>query len=244
MNAVRDTLLLVQWQFRRSAESIPLLVVVQVFLAVATVVGYGLLVGDPPPEVALYLATGAPTITLVMVGLVMTPQMQAQAKTEGSLDWMRTLPVGRGAFLFADLLVWTVIALPGMVLGVFAGIWRFDVDLSPTWWLFPASLLVSLTAAAVGYAIASLLQPQLAQLVSQMLVFIVLLFSPVSYPADRMPGWLATIHEWFPIEPMSQIVRAGLAPDAFDVPTRSVIVLAVWCVAAVTGALATLRRRT
>lgn len=243
MNAVRHTALLVQWQFRRNSASLPLLVVIQVLLAVATVVGYGLLVGDPTPDVALYLATGAPTITLITVGLVMTPQMLVQSKTEGSLDWMRTLPVSRGLFLAADLLVWTMLALPGMVLGIFAGIWRFDVDLSPTWWLVPGALLVSLTAASVGYAIASLLAPALAQLISQVLVFVVLLFSPVSYPASRMPDWLATAHEWLPIEPMSQIVRAGLAPDAFTIPTRSVLVLAAWCVASVTGALATLRRR-
>jgi ABC-2 type transport system permease protein len=243
MNAVRHTALLVQWQFRRNSASLPLLVVIQVLLAVATVVGYGLLVGDPTPDVALYLATGAPTITLITVGLVMTPQMLVQAKTEGSLDWMRTLPVSRGLFLAADLLVWTMLALPGMVLGIFAGIWRFDVDLSPTWWLVPGALLVSLTAASVGYAIASLLAPALAQLISQVLVFVVLLFSPVSYPASRMPDWLATAHQWLPIEPMSQIVRAGLAPDAFTIPTRSVLVLVVWCVASVTGALLTLRRR-
>lgn len=243
MNAVRHTALLVQWQFRRNSASLPLLVVIQVLLAVATVVGYGLLVGDPTPDVALYLATGAPTITLITVGLVMTPQMLVQSKTEGSLDWMRTLPVSRGLFLAADLLVWTMLALPGMVLGIFAGIWRFDVDLSPTWWLVPGALLVSLTAASVGYAIASLLAPALAQLISQVLVFVVLLFSPVSYPASRMPDWLATAHQWLPIEPMSQIVRAGLAPDAFTIPTRSALVLAAWCVASVTGALATLRRR-
>ena len=130
MNAARQGLLLLQWQLRRSLPYIPLLVVVQVALAVATVVGYGLLVGTPSPDVALYLATGAPTITLITVGLVMTPQMLAQAKTEGSLDWMRTLPVPRWTFLASDLLMWTLIALPGMVLGVVAGVLRFNVHLS------------------------------------------------------------------------------------------------------------------
>jgi ABC-2 type transport system permease protein len=243
VNAARQGLLLVQWQLRRSSTVMPLLVVVQVAMAVATVVGYGLLVGNPSPDVALYLATGAPTITLITVGLVMTPQMLAQAKTEGSLDWMRTLPVPRWTFLASDLLMWTLIALPGMVLGIVAGVVRFDVNLSIAPWVVLAALLVSLTSASVGYAMASVLPPMLAMLLTQVLVFVVLLFSPVSYPASRMPEWLQTAHEFLPIEPMAQLVRAGLARDAFTVPGRSVVVLCAWCAVSVTAALVALRRR-
>ena len=243
MNATRQGLLLLEWQLRRSLPYIPLLVVVQVALAVATVVGYGLLVGTPSSDVAMYLATGAPTITLITVGLVMTPQMLAQAKTEGSLDWMRTLPVPRWTFLASDLLMWTLIALPGMVLGVVAGVLRFHVHLSVAPWVVLAALLVSLTSASVGYAIASVLPPLLAQLLTQVLVFVVLLFSPVSYPASRMPGWLQTAHELLPIEPMAQLIRAGLASATFTVPGRSMAVLGVWVCVAVAAALAALRRQ-
>lgn len=243
MNALRQTLLLAQWQFRRQSAQLPLLVLVQIMLSVATVLGYGMLVGDVTPELALLLATGAPTIALITVGLVMTPQMVGTARTEGSLDWMRTLPVPRSLYLVSDLLIWTVITLPGMVLGIVAGVLRFDVNLSLAWWIVPGSLLVSLTAASVGYAMATLLKPAVAQLMTQFLVFVVLLFSPVSFPADRMPTWLQHLHEWLPIEPMAQLIRSGLARDAFDLPMRSVVVLAAWCVASVIGALWALRRR-
>jgi ABC-2 type transport system permease protein len=241
--AWRETWLLVRWQLNRSKEAVPLLVLVQLLLAVSTVIGYGLIVGDPGPIGGLYLATGAPTVTLVMVGLVMTPQWMAQARTEGSLDWMRTLPVPRGIFLVADLLVWTGIALPGLVVGILVGRWRFDVDLSPTWWFVPAAIVVSLTAAAIGYAVASLLVPTLAQLVSQVFVFLIMLFTPVCFPADRLAPWAQHLHQWLPFEPMAQVVRAGLAPDAFTVPGRSVAVLLTWCVLCVAGAAAALRRR-
>jgi ABC-2 type transport system permease protein len=243
VTAVEQTLLLAQWQFRRQSTYLPLMVVVQVFMAVATVIGYGLLVGDPDPATALYLATGAPTVTLITIGLVITPQLLSQSRTEGSLDWMRTLPVPRSLFLVSDLLVWTLLALPGMVLGVVAGVLRFDIDLSLAPWLVPGALLVSLTAAAVGYAMASLLAPAVASLMTQALVFVVLLFSPVSYPAERMPGWLQGAHDWLPIEPMAQLVRAGLVHDAFTLPARSLVVLAVWCVASLAAAVWALRRR-
>ena len=193
--ALRQLPLLVQWQARRLASALPLFVLVQILLSVATVIGYGLLVGQPAPAQALYLATGAPTVSLVMVGLVMTPQLVVQSRAEGSADWMRTLPVRRELFLVADLLVWTLIALPGVVLGVLAGVLRFHVHLAPTWWLLPAALVVSLTAAAVGYAIAWLLPGTIAALLSQVLVFVVMLFSPVSFPAERMPVWLQHAHQ-------------------------------------------------
>lgn len=243
MTALRQGLLLTQWQLRRQSAYLPLMVVVQVMLSVATILGYGMLVGDVGPELALFLATGAPTITLITVGLVMTPQMVGTARTEGSLDWMRTLPVPRALYLASDLAIWTLIALPGMLLGIVAGVLRFDIELSPAWWIVPGALLVSLTAAAVGYAMATLLKPAVAMLLTQFLVFAVLLFSPVSFPAERMPVWLQHTHEWLPIEPMATLIRSGLAHDVFDVPLRSVLVLLVWCVLAVSGALWALRRR-
>ena len=235
--------LLVQWQFRRGAEMMPLLVIVQILLSVTTVFGYGLLVGDPPPEAAAFLATGAATVTLIMVGLVMTPQGVGQSKTEGSLAWMRTLPVPRWTYLASELIVWTLVALPGSVLGVVAGAWRFDVDLSISPWIVLAAPLVSLIAATVGYSMALLLKPQLAQLISQVIVFIVLLFSPISFPAARMPEWLATMHEWLPIAPMADLMRASLMSDVFAMPLRSTLVLAAWTAVALYGAGRALSRR-
>ncbi len=242
-SAWRQLGLLLQWQLRRSGSYLPLMVVVQILISVATVIGYGLLVGDPAPEQALYLATGAPTVTLVVIGLVLTPQMMVQAKTEGSLDWMRTLPVPREAFLFADLAMWTLIALPGTVLGVVAGALRFDLVLRPTWMLVPTVLLVALTAASIGYAIGTLLPPQLAHMISQVLLFLVMLFTPVSFPATNMPQWAQRVHDWLPLEPLAQAMRAGLAPEHFTVSMRQWVVLVVWALASVLGARWALRRQ-
>lgn len=241
--SLRQSGLLIQWQLRRSLVYLPLMVIVQVLLAVATIIGFGFLAGDLTPEAALFLATGAPTITLVTVGLVLTPQEVANAKREGSMDWMHTLPVPRGIFLLADLTMWTLVALPGLVLAVLVGAWRYDLQLSPAPWLVLALLAVSLTASSVGYALAVLLPPQLAMLVSQLLVFTILLFTPVSFPADRMPTWMQHVHQYLPFEPMAQVVRGGLAADAFDVPTRSVVVLALWCVLSIGAVIWALTRR-
>ncbi|QIM18885.1 ABC transporter permease [Leucobacter coleopterorum] len=243
MNPVRQTSLLLQWQLRRNSDSMVLLVLVQALLAMTTVLGYKMLIGDVTTEMGRFLATGAPTVTLIMVGLVMTPQQVAQSKIEGTFDWMRTLPVPRILFLVADLSMWTLIALPGMVLGVVIGAWQFGITLSVTPWVIPAALLVSLTSAAIGYGLAVVAKPTVAQLISQTLVFVVLLFSPISYPASRMPEWLQAVHEWLPIEPMADLMRATLDSQHFSVTSRSVLVLVVWCALAVGAASYALRRR-
>ncbi|WP_128774165.1 ABC transporter permease [Actinomyces oricola] len=235
--ALRQTVLLMRWQFSRAKALVPIYVAVQIMMALATVLGYKLLVGDPEPTAATYLATGAPTILLIALGLVMAPQWVAQSRTEGSLDWMRTLPVPRLSFLIADLAVWTLMALPGMLLGTLVGAWRLDVDLSPAWWLVPGVVMVSLTAASVGYAMANVLPPPLAQVMTQILIFVTMLFSPVSYPVERLPQWGQEIHRWLPIEPMAEVLRAGLVSEQFKMPLRSWAVLASWCVAAVVAAL-------
>lgn len=244
MTVVRQYGLLTRWQLQRQSAYIPLLVVVQAALAAGTVLGFGILMGDLDPGSSLFLATGAPTITLIVVGLVMAPQMLAQAKTEGSSQWLMTLPVPRLVFLAADLTVWTLIALPGTVLALAVGVLRYDITLSVVWWVVPAALLVSLTAAAIGYAMAALLPPQVAQLMTQLVVFVILLFSPISVAVERFPGWLATVHQWLPISPMAELLRAGLANDVFSVPPRSLAVLLAWCVASVVLAGIALRRRT
>jgi ABC-2 type transport system permease protein len=240
---LNQTWLLVQWQARRLTEALPLLVVVQVLLSVSTIYGYGMLAGNPTGTDALYLATGAPTVALITVGLVMTPQIVAQAKTEGSLDWLRTLPVPRLLFLLSDLLLWTVLALPGVVLGVYAGVWRFDVHLAIAPWLVPAATAISLTAAAVGYSLATLLKPALANLLTQVLVFVILLFSPISYPVERMPQAVQAVQAFLPFQPMAEVMRAGLASGDFTVSAQSVAVLAAWCGLSLVGATLALRKQ-
>jgi len=173
----------------------------------------------------------------------MTPQWVSQSRTEGSLDWMRTLPVPRIAFLLADLTIWTLLALPGLLIGILVANARFDVDLAPQWWLAPGAVLVALTAACIGYAIAVLLAPALAQVLSQVLAFGIMLFSPVSFPADRLPGWAQETHRWLPFEPMAQVVRAGLFSHDAAMSVRSWILLGGWCLVAVVGASWALGRR-
>jgi ABC-2 type transport system permease protein len=207
VSALRSYRLLVVWQLRRARLFLPIAVVVQALLAVGIVLGYPLLFPQLDPLTTLFLATGAPTIALISMGLVLVPQIVAQAKTEGSLDYMRSLPVPRVVYLLADLTVWLAVVLPGVVFAIVVAALRFGLDLHVSPLVVPALLLVAFTSASIGYAIASLLPPMLANLTTQVLVVFVLMFSPLTFPAERLPDWLAAVHRALPIQAMGEVVR-------------------------------------
>ena len=210
MHALRSYALLIRWQALRLKSFLPLAVVVQSLFAFGIVVGYPMFFPELDEMTVLFLATGAPAITLITMGIVVLPQVVAQSKLEGSLDYMRSLPVPRMAYLMSDLTVWLAVVLPGVVFAVAIGSWALDLTLSISLAIIPAVLLVVTTAAALGYAMASVLPPMMAMLLSQVLVFGVLLFSPINYPAERLPGWLQSIHDVLPVQAMGDVIRGSL----------------------------------
>src|ERR1044071_7294773 len=101
MSVLRSYRLVVMWQGPRPKAFLPPALVVQALFAFGIVVGYPLLFSSIDRSTILYLATGAPAISLITMGLVAVPQVVSQARTEGSLDYMRTLPIPRLVYLVA-----------------------------------------------------------------------------------------------------------------------------------------------
>jgi ABC-2 type transport system permease protein len=156
---------------------------------------------------------------------------------------MRTLPVPRIVYLLADMTVWLAVVLPGVAFAVVVAEIRFGLDLQVSPLVVPAVLLVVLTATSIGYAMASLLPAMLAQMVSQILVVFILMFSPLNFPADRLPGWLAAIHSVLPIQAMGEVMRGSLASNTFPLTAGAFVLLGAWCAAAFAATGLVLTRR-
>lgn len=243
MSALRSYRLLVTWQARRMRGFLPLGIVVQALFSFGIVAGYPLLFPSMDRQTILYLAIGGPAVALITIGLVAVPQLVTQARVEGTLDYMRTLPIPRLVYLLADTTVWLAVVVPGVAAAVIVSALRFGLDLQVSPLVVPAVLLVVLTATSVGYAMASLLPPMLAQMASQVLVVFILMFSPLNFPASRLPGWLAAVHSVLPIQAMGEVMRGTLASSTFPLTAGSFLLLGAWCVAtfAVTGVVMTRR---
>lgn len=237
--------LMLRWQALRLKPVLPIFVVFQVFTGVGMVIGLGYLMPEIDAATALFLATGAPTMTLVSLGLVAVPQMVAQAKAQGAFDYVWSLPVPRLVFVAADLTIWLLCVLPGMVLALGVGALRYDFTLQISPLVVPAALLVALTATGIGYAIAHLSpKPELVVVITNFLVFCLFLFSPINFPVERLPGWLAELHRILPVKYAADVVRGTLAQGYTDGLATGFAMLGAWFVAAfgVTYVLVTRKR--
>lgn len=237
-------LTLLRWQLAQLGPMIPLVAVIQVLLAGGIVVGFGFLLNEGDTASATFLSTGTPTVLLLTLGLVIVPQGVAAARANGTLTYLRAQPVPRLVLFLADLTLWVLVALPSVVVAVLVAWWRFDVAFSFDWPLLIAGvLLVTVMATSVGYAIAVTLPAMLAQVVSQVMVFFVLMFSPVTFPVERLPDWYASLHEVLPIMPAGDVIRAGLVSETYSADGGDLVVLGAWAVAGVGLTLLALMRR-
>lgn len=231
--ALRAYGLLFWWQFLRLRQQIVMIVVIQLALALGIVYGLAFLLPNIDKRSALYLATGAPTLTLLILGLTVVPQEVSRGKISGESAYLATLPVPRLAAPAAEVSFWLLAQLPGTVLALVVAAWRFDFALQVNAAVIPAVLLVALSGAAVGYALAMLLKPQTAQQLSSFLAIGILLFSPINFPADRMPGAVQALHQLLPIQYMADLVRWSLTGLVESGIGLSFAVVTAWCSAGI-----------
>ena len=62
----RSYALLFRWQMLRNRQLFVLLMTIQIALGVGVIFGFSYLVPQVTPEIALFFATGAPTLTLIL----------------------------------------------------------------------------------------------------------------------------------------------------------------------------------
>ena len=236
--------LILTWDVLRRRRILPMIIVIQVALSVGVVYGLAFLLPDVDAKSALFLSTGAPTLSILILGLTVVPQEVAQSKLTGRYDWFSTLPVPRLAPLASEITYWLMASLPGTVLALVVASYRFDFGLQVSPFVVPALLLVAATASAVGYALATATPPQATQQVSSFVSIGILLFSPVSLPAEQLPSALQAVHDVLPVESMADIVRWSLTGRYVDDPARAFAIVSVWCVGAllVSARIATRRR--
>ena len=225
----RGFFLLLRWQYLRQRQLVPILAAVQVFLAVGVVYGLSYLIPHIDTNTALYLTTGAPTLTLILIGLSVVPGEVTLSRLSGHYEYVTALPVGRLAPPLADVTFWLVSALPGMVISLVVAGLRFHLHLKISPVVVPAVLLVAMTASAAGYAMAAVLKPQIVQQMTSFLSVLLLLFSPINFPISRLPGWLQVVQRGLPVKYMADLIRYSLTGRFASGIGLTVAVLALWC---------------
>ena len=240
---LRGYILMVKWFFLSYRAWLSLNFAVQIGIAVGFIYGISFFFPAITPEIAKYLTTGAPTLILLIVGFVVGPQIIASARLEGTFDYIWSLPVGRMSHLAADATVMFGSTLPGIILAVALGAIHFDfsLDISPL--VVPAVILISAGGTFLGYSIAFLIpKPMMVMVVTQIFSFAVMLFSPVMFPAERLPSWLQAIHHVLPIQYMADLTRGTLTDLDVNLGLAFTIVGA-WCIEGFIVTLVVVNRR-
>ncbi|WP_447589070.1 ABC transporter permease [Microbacterium lacticum] len=233
---------LVRWSLTRHKYLLPAFTAVQALFAVAIVYGLALMIPDVDQEAARYLSSGAWTLGIIAVGCVLAPQIMSTSKQEGLLDYQKTLPVPRSAILLADAVVWSLAALPGIAVGMLAAFLRFGLDIHIDLFTIAAILGAQFTAVSIGYAIALWLPISATSLATQVIMIGGLLFSPITFPAERLPEWAVTLHQFLPFTPLGDIIREATFRTG-ESQVLNIIVVAAWAGAAYLAAYLALRKR-
>ena len=227
----RSYRLLLRWQYLRFRSFLPVLIVIQVLLAVGVVYGLSFLIPHIDRRTALYLATGAPTLTLLILGLNVVPQEVSQGRVSGRYEYVKALPVPRLAPLAAEVTFWLLVQLPGTALALLVAAVRFHIGLHVGLSVVPAILLVALSGASMGYALAATLSPSITNHVMSFMGLVILLFSPINFPAQRLPGAVQVVHRLLPIQYMADVIRGSLTGRYSDAPALAFGVVGAWCLA-------------
>lgn len=233
---------LVRWSLTRHKYLLPAFTAVQALFAVAIVYGLALMIPDVDQEAARYLSSGAWTLGIIAVGCVLAPQIMSTSKQEGLLDYQKTLPVPRSAILLADAVVWSLAALPGIAVGMLAAFLRFGLEIHIDLFTVAAILGAQFTAVSIGYAIALWLPIGATSLATQVIMIGGLLFSPITFPAERLPDWAVTLHQFLPFTPLGDIIRESTFRTG-EGQVLNIIVVVVWAGVAYLAAYLALRKR-
>ena len=201
---------LVQWNYLRQKNLFLLFSVAQFLLTISLLFGYPLVMGKIDHTQAYYLASGSVLMGIISNGCTISSPIISNAKTEGHLDYLRSLPVPRFMISLADLLIWLLALLPGVFFSILLGYLRFSIQIRSSLLGLLCLLLICLVMVSIGFSIAYLFPPNIVTLASQLLLMLGLMFSPILYPADRLPAIMNHLYRFLPFVPAANLLRSSL----------------------------------
>ncbi|HWD46157.1 MAG TPA: ABC transporter permease [Actinomycetota bacterium] len=120
-------------------------------------------------------------------------------------------------------------SVPAVVVSLLVAQLRYGITFTVSPAVVAAVLLTAFTGTMLGYALGHALpNPMSIQLAEGVLRFVVFGLSPILFPPEQLPGWLAALSWWLPFRHMAVIVRDSLAPEMVADAPISYLVVAIW----------------
>ncbi len=244
MNPVRQYGDLVGMQLRSMRGDIVFIAIIHIALSTGLVLGMGYLIPDISEPTALYLVTGTATQAFVTVGLVMLPQMLAEGKAQGRMEYFLTMPISREAYLFALITVVAITSLPAVAFSLVFGAWHYDLSMTFEPAVLAVMALAVLSLAGLGVAMAVYIpHQQVVNAMTQLTIFYVLFFAPVLLPESQLPELLQATAKLAPPTYAADGVRATLTDLPGTNLGRDLSVMSGFAVASIALSAFAIRRR-
>lgn len=222
---LKNLFLILKLQALRMKVILPFFSILQIMVGVGMIIGLGYFIPDIDKNLALFIVSGGPAITIMTVGMTLVPQIIAEDKDKGVFDFFWSLPIHKSTLLIADIIIWTSATLPGVILSIVVGSVYYNFTVIPNITLIPSYFLVAITSTLVGYAIAyASPNMKITNLIANFLIFSLFLFSPIIYPINRLPQFLQFLHKVLPIKYMADLLRGGLTNTQLNMELAFLIV--------------------
>ena len=162
----------------------------------------------------LYIVTGAAVFAVATEGVATLAQRIGVIKNDGMMLYYASLPISKASFLAAMVLSRLLLIMPGLVTPILAGVFFFGADFT----ISPVLLLVlpitCLALSAIGMTIGTLIDSMdLIVVITNLLIFVLLLASPVLIPVEALPLPLQMLGYLLPPTYAASALRHALSGD-------------------------------
>ena len=218
--------------------------VIQVLMGGGMAVMYGFYFGNMSPVARTFLVSGIPALALIPIGFVLIPAVIGDHRLEETYDFIWSLPVPRLSSAAATFTIFTALAVPGTLASLAISVLVYDVTLQPSLAIVPAVLVSAAMASIVGYTMGhAVSDPRVTNLFTNLIIFVVLMFSPIVVPIEVFPAWFAGLHRVLPFWHIANMIRAGLTDGLVEGVGWSYVVAGVWTAVAAWIATRIITRR-
>ncbi|GAA1347539.1 ABC transporter permease [Falsarthrobacter nasiphocae] len=227
-SALRSYVELTRFTFLRNKGELPFYLILQMLVSGSVIFGLAIMADTSQAEWTRHLAAGSWALSLMMIGCLVVPTKMASSLLDGFQEFQRTLPIPRPVLLLADATVWSLACLPGFLVSI--GLAVLHLGVRPT--VDGRTLILVLAALLaylmIGYSVALWIPPAMAGLVQQVIILGAMLFSPITYPADRIPDWAVVVHSILPFTPAANLVREGFFPTGAGPAWTDLVSVVAW----------------
>ncbi|MFI6696497.1 ATP-binding cassette domain-containing protein [Streptomyces sp. NPDC050433] len=192
----------------------------------------------------LYIVSGAAIFSVATEGVATLAQRIGVIKNDGMMVYYASLPISKASFVAAMILSRLLLIMPGLITPMIAAGLMYDVDFV----ISPALVIVlplsCLALSAIGLAIGTLIDSmELIVVITNLLIFVLLLAAPVLIPPDSLPLPLRIIGYLLPPTYAAEALRHTLTGDLDAVFALDIAVLAAMTVLGLAGATRWIRWR-